>query len=371
VFGPDLVIRGRGWIADHIPLGLPGTLAGYSGPPARLVPAVTAPTQPAAPPLPAAAATVYVEARWRLYDKGTGQPVYQKVVVRHGQRLPCFVQTTNGRIVPWLTTEDEDHVNSPIGGLLRGSGFIVGSEGSIITSRHVAAGWTARYFQPRVHEVALFRERTDPGLGESFRFIDPGLWQDGAALADWVPGDGGPLFRSRSPVAVGAAEANLEGRNDSLHVLLPSSHASTPARLVLASDKADIAELRIDVGNALPTIPLAGPPAAQPGQAVTAFFYPAPLATGLDQAGPTDDAPAAPHLASTRGTIVATHGPDSGAGTGGLYELSMDPGAAADGGPVIGANGAALGVVTSGPAGDAGHIFASPAGAALALLDSQ
>jgi serine protease Do len=381
MFGPDLFIRGRDWIADEGRVSLPSGHAGNS----RIVPQLVPPATPVAsqPPAPSAveprpsaatapAAMVYIEARWRLYDKSTGQPVYQKIVLRQGQRLPCFVETADGRIVPWLTTEDEDHTNSPIGSVISGSGFIVSGEGSIITTRHIAAGWMSRYFQPRMQEAALFRERAYPGE-DTFRLFDPGAWQDGSPLANWIPGMGGRLFRARSPIAVSTIGANLEGRNDSLNVLLPSSHASTPARLVLISGKADIAELHIDVGSTLPTIPLARAADARPGQTVTAFFYPAPLANALDQAALMNDASGAPHLASARGTIVATHGPDD-APPGrrpDLYQVSIDPGTVADGGPVIGADGAALGVVTSDPADGAGRAFAYPVGAARDLLDSQ
>ncbi|MEI9984143.1 MAG: hypothetical protein WDN69_13615 [Aliidongia sp.] len=64
-----------------------------------------------------------------MYDTFSGKPVFQKVVTRRGQRLPSFVELGDGRIVPWLTTEDEERTNIPIGGSSFGSGFVVSDTG--------------------------------------------------------------------------------------------------------------------------------------------------------------------------------------------------------------------------------------------------
>jgi hypothetical protein len=354
--------------------------AARGSPPAAAVQAVQTPS----------AAIVDLEARWRLYDKFTGEPVFQKIITRGTQRLPCFVELDDGRIVPWLTTENEEHTNSPIGGVIRGSGFIISDRGSIITNRRIAAGWTVRY---RVDAGAarqglLFGIETDPvrelPVGRVIDVTAPG---DAVRLPDWIPGDGGFLFHSRYPTQLGAARNDLEGRNDVLNVLLPSSHVATPARLIGASSDADVAELKIDVDRPLPVIALADDAETRVGERVTTLGYAGSLDASLDQAAsvPTigvaglDGRPdTLPAITSVEGTITAVDRPAlpgpagaAHAASGAIYRLSLQAADPADGGPVLNGDGRAVGVIASGAVAGGTHVYAYSIRFVRALLQSQ
>ena len=223
--------------------------------------------------------------------------------------------------------------------------------------------------------MALFRAGDTPADGHAPRIVDPAGLGNGAGPDAWVPGDGGPLFGARRPVAIGGGARNLEGRNERLDVLLPRDHARTPARLVLLSPDADAAELRIDVGHPLPALPLARDPVPAAGTPVTVLGYvgapPGPLG-GQHRPGEPDGE--APHLVSLGGTIAPAPDPAGGTPSGaaeGLFRVSTGVAGGPDGGPVLGADGAVLGVVASGLPGQERTLSAFAAKAARTLLESR
>jgi hypothetical protein len=386
----------RSWTSASAPTSRQG--AGPHAPnavPAAAVVAAAVPASPSVAPIQAAktpsAAIVDLEARWRLYDKFTGKPVFQKAVTRGAQRLPCFVELSDGRIVPWLTTEDEEHTNSPIGGVIRGTGFIVSARGSIITNRRIAAGWTVRYRgdADAGHQGLLFQVETDPVTESSSGTVIDLTAPGGAVqLTDWIPGDGGFLFHSRYPAQLGAAKNNLEGRNEVLNVLLPSSHAGTPARLISASADADVAELKIDVDRQLPVIPLADDAETRIGERVTTLGYARSLNTSLDQdeaihttgvAGRDGQSANLPALTSAEGTIIGVDRPalpgptgaTANASSGAIYQLSVNAAHPADGGPVLDGDGRAMGILSSDTFGQTTHTYVYSIRFVRALLQLQ
>jgi serine protease Do len=392
------------WMTLPLQIPAPESAAGQAiaSRPSVPVPVAAPKETPSAPPLSptiapietaktASAAIVYLEARWRLYDKFTGKPVFQKIVTRKDQRLPCFVELGDNRIVPWLTTEDEEHTNRPIGGVIRGTGFIVSGRGSIITSRRIAAGWTVQY---RIETAPggqglLFRIASDPARESSGTLIDLTAPGDAARLIDWIPGEGGFLFRSRYPAQLGASKDDLEGRNDILDVQLPFSHVGTQAHVVRASADADVAELKIDLDRQLPVIALSNESDPRVGERITTLGYTGLLDASLDQAAAIDMTevtglegrlPNPPKVASAEGTIIGVERsaatPDSGGDTangvhGDIYQLSVKDAHLADGAPVLDDSGRALGVLVSDTSGQTTHVYAYSIQLIRALLQSQ
>lgn len=221
---------------------------------------------------------VYIEMRWRLFDRNTGKPVYQKVVKTKSGVYPAFVKVGD-TLYRWLTLDDDDRRNLPIGEDATGSGFVVGKYGFILTNKHVAAGWLTTYND--LGELAGYEKAAIYTFGSNNHkvLVGDSLSNDEFNdLRDWIPDNGAPVFSDDNATYLGGDNDKrhfFSGRNETLDVRFPGNRTSVQAQLVRSSTDSDVALIKIDAAENLKTVDLGTNDAVDVGDRVTALGYPA------------------------------------------------------------------------------------------------
>ncbi|MDI9849682.1 trypsin-like peptidase domain-containing protein [Rhodoblastus sp. 17X3] len=321
--------------------------------------------------------TVWIKFSWRLLDKKTGRPVFQKAVTQGHRTLPAYLEI-DGKIYPWFTTEDDERRNYEVKVTGAGSGFVVDDKGFILTNKHVAAGWMVsaepeeylgHYGVKDAYLVTLSRKKNAAKVVS----IEVAPLQNlRNSMTDWIPAeDPVVLFNARGDIldegslhsvamATPSNNATLFGRNELLEVRFPGSAVSINAVNVRQSTQADAALVKVESPQPLTPVDLAADDAVKAGERVTVLGYPGVsmvtvMKLSSNEAGRTKERrEVIPEptinegIVSRLGAAPTKIGTATVSGTlGDAFQLGINTtGAGNSGGPVFDANGKVIGLFT-------------------------
>jgi S1-C subfamily serine protease len=241
-------------------------------------------------------ATVMIRAHWRLYDRTTGRSLFHKTIsVKYkdgtSELLPAYVNW-KGKVVRWLTLDDDMHTNYPVGDCnceVSGTGFVIDPQGRILTNKHVVAGWMINYNRFSYYEKGhgVIYDEVDPRASASVKaklsrelnapshVFDVSSRPDSfKGLIGWMPEEGGPIFANLLPIVINDSSRGFEGRNEELSVRFPGTRTDVSAQLVRASPDADVALIKIDAIQTVTHDVLADGDKVDIGEPVVVLGYP-------------------------------------------------------------------------------------------------
>jgi S1-C subfamily serine protease len=322
--------------------------------------------------------TVWINFTWRLFDKETGRPIFHKRFAFNvgGQKraLPAYFKFGD-KVIPWFTTEDEEHSNYEIKGTASGSGFVVSESGFILTNKHVAAGWMVRNEPERYLSRYSIQEAVviSPVAKKKPLLEVVSLKNLPSDIRRWIPGEEGAILfgKDANLISLGMARdnatpsnsASLYGKNEILDVRFPGSGLSINATLVRQSTLADAALIKIDSPQALTPIEIASTEDnLKVGERVIVLGYPGISTATLMESSSTErgqvksrvevipEPTVTEGIISKLGTELTQSGTTTVRGTlGDAFQLSINStGAGNSGGPVFNSSGKAIGLFTYG-----------------------
>jgi serine protease Do len=329
-------------------------------------------------------AVVQIYFSWKL--EYNGQPVFHRyiqnayktkqgktspIIAGGPQYIPAYISVSSEEIEPSLTLAQGE--GRPIGVTGSGSGFVVSSDGFILTNRHVGANWMAPYRFGQGESGVLV------GGSGGIMVRDDGTPVTTEPPAHWIPSE----TKQAGPKNV---IGSFAGRHEYLKVGFQNNVTYIDAAQVTPSPRADVAMLSVKVPKPLIALSLNDNYASvKQGENVTVMGYPGvsdvtyAVVKSKDTFNKESQARVVPEVTLTTGTIakVTKSGEDSQSGPvnyvvpyGDRFQLNINTtGSGNSGGPLFDDRGRVIGIFFAGRQADVSVSFAVPIKYGLELLN--
>lgn len=221
-----------------------------------------------------AQSTVSIDFSWNLIYAPTGAQVFHRYINNRmrvdgkdvaimnggGPTIPAYISVGDNEIEPWLTVDQGSGV--PIAVTSAGSGFVVASNGFILTNRHIAANWRAPY-RFNSNEVGVLLDGNGRILLD--RANNPIIVNPPTR---WIPSE----TKQSGP----KQELDVfRGRQEYLYVRFRKNLNPVEATVARVSDSHDVALIKIELPSSLePVVMQDSYNTIQAGEQVTVLGYP-------------------------------------------------------------------------------------------------